>query len=575
MFRTGRKPIALVLLTITAGGCAQTRQLVDRITPPGIRADRFETGGETGTAPGVQGSRELMLPEPPPESGVADPHQQVDFQQPVKSVESDSPSKRPSIVVATVDSSDAAGKPEIDSPETARAVVGGPTRSNPVNPPQSSSDRPAIAAIDPLGMNLDQMLAPIDVGEDERNDSSALTLEQLESIAMSGHPAVTAAQSRLSALRGRWVQAGLFPNPTAMYNGNEIGSGGVAGLHLFSIGQTYVTADKLQLQQSVIAARVRQAQADLEAAQARVRTDVRTAFVTALVAQRRLRLVRRLQEIANQSVESVQAMVSAQEVSRIELLQAQTESQQAELAVENAQSALDGARRRLAAVVASDAVADSPLKGDLYDQISRLRYAELKSETLVASPEVASRTAAIEEAQRALRLAFARVTPNINAQAGVGYDSGSDDTFASVQVTMPLPIHDRNQGNIRAARAEISRADSEWRRTQRSLQQRLADAFQRYQTARQRSERIENEIIPRAEETLDLSIQAFEAGEANYLQLLTVQRTLFQSRLDQLDATAQAARAAARIDGYLLSGSLAANNQSQPTSSQRQRNSRL
>lgn len=375
-------------------------------------------------------------------------------------------------------------------------------------------------------------------------------------MAMADHPAVSSAQARIAALQGRWVQAGLPPNPTATYNGNEIGADDVAGLHNIQIGQTYVTAGKLQLQQNVVAAQIEQARANLQAARARVRTDVRTAFVTALVAQRRLQLVQRLQEIAEESVRTVETMVAAQEVSRIELLQAQTEAQQAALSVENARAELAGARRRLAAVAARDSLADAPLKGDLGERLSDLQYAALEAETLIASPEVASRSAAIEQAQRALRLACARATPNINAQAGAGFDSGSDDTFAALQLSVPLPIRDRNQGNIRAARAEIRRAESELRRARRSISQRLADAFQSYRIARQRRERFESEIIPRAEETLDLSVQAFQAGEANYQRLLLVQRTLFQARLDQLDATAQAARAAALIDGFLLEGSL-------------------
>ena len=94
------------------------------------------------------------------------------------------------------------------------------------------------------------------------------------------------------------------------------------------------------------------------------------------------------------------------------------------------------------------------------------------------------------------------------------------------------------------------------RRTELELQWRLAQALQTYEVGRVRQNRIREEVVPRAEEMLTLSIQAFEAGESSYMQLLTVQRTLFEARLSLLNATASATQAANLIDNYLLRGIL-------------------
>jgi len=74
----------------------------------------------------------------------------------------------------------------------------------------------------------------------------------------------------------------------------------------------------------------------------------------------------------------------------------------------------------------------------------------------------------------------------------------------------------------------------------------------RYETARNRYERFQNSVIPNAEETFELSRKAFEAGETDFLQLLTAQRTLFTTRLSILDALAQANTAIAEIEGLLV-----------------------
>jgi hypothetical protein len=45
----------------------------------------------------------------------------------------------------------------------------------------------------------------------------------LEDLALEQHPVLKQARMRIEGARGRWVQAGLPPNPVAGYEGDEIG----------------------------------------------------------------------------------------------------------------------------------------------------------------------------------------------------------------------------------------------------------------------------------------------------------------------------------------------------------------
>jgi cobalt-zinc-cadmium efflux system outer membrane protein len=119
-------------------------------------------------------------------------------------------------------------------------------------------------------------------------------------------------------------------------------------------------------------------------------------------------------------------------------------------------------------------------------------------------------------------------------------------------VSVPLPIRNRNQGNIRAARAEVDSAAAAIDQTRLDLESRLAGAVGRYQMAKERFERLRDLVLPSADETFQLSISAVEAGESSYLQLLTAQRTLFTTQLSALDALSQALQANAEIEGMLV-----------------------
>jgi outer membrane protein, heavy metal efflux system len=86
-----------------------------------------------------------------------------------------------------------------------------------------------------------------------------MTLAELEETAVRCNPTIAQAAQRVEAARGRWVQAGLYPNPTAGYIGAEIGNEGRAGQQGSFVGQEIVTAGKLRLSRDVAQQEIRQA----------------------------------------------------------------------------------------------------------------------------------------------------------------------------------------------------------------------------------------------------------------------------------------------------------------------------
>ncbi|MCL4202635.1 MAG: TolC family protein [Pirellulaceae bacterium] len=63
-------------------------------------------------------------------------------------------------------------------------------------------------------------------------------------------------------------------------------------------------------------------------------------------------------------------------------------------------------------------------------------------------------------------------------------------------------------------------------------------------------------MLPDAKETLDLVTVGYQQGEFSYVNLLTVQRTYFQSNLAYLDSLLELKSARVQIEGLLLSDSL-------------------
>lgn len=313
-----------------------------------------------------------------------------------------------------------------------------------------------------------------------------------------------------------------------------------------------MTANKLEIAQQVQAHEAQRRRSELRMAELRVLTNVRSAFAAAIVAQRRAQIANQIVDLAEKSLSSVQDLLNAQEVSRVVWLQARVEAEQARITAENAATQLRANRGVLAAAAGLQTLPADALVGEVGEGLIETPWESLLAEITATSPEITAAGSALERARWSLRLACAQVTPNITGQIGVGVDASTDDTFASVGVSVPLPLWNRNQGNIRSARASIAEASAAIDRTRLSLEGRLASAAGRYQVALERYRRLNDSVLPTSEETYQLSQRAFEAGETDYIQLLTIQRTLFNTRLSVMEAAADARRAAAEIEGLLV-----------------------
>ncbi|WP_442483370.1 TolC family protein [Aeoliella sp. SH292] len=383
-----------------------------------------------------------------------------------------------------------------------------------------------------------------------------LTIEALEATALANNPAISEAAAQVRALQGKWLQVGLPPNPTGGYTASEIGDSNTAGQQGGYMGQTFVTAHKLERNRAVVAAEVSRAEQELAATERRVRTDVRGAFYLAIVAQRRVELAERLLEIATDGVKASQALVDAEELSAVGLLQTEVRQQNSRVQLQTAHNAREQAWRKLSAVTGGPELDIQPLEGDVTTLPALLDWQSELARLQADSPEVAAAVAEVQRARRSLDRASVQAVPNVSTQASVQYDNSTDFTIAGVQVGMPLPIWNRNQGGIQQSRAQITAAERDVERVQRNLTNRLAVAFRQYADAHVTASKYAEDILPRSQQTLDLVGQAFEHGEVGYLDLLAAQQTYSQTNLDYLNALEQAWQSYVLIDGLLLDGSL-------------------
>lgn len=383
-----------------------------------------------------------------------------------------------------------------------------------------------------------------------------LTIEALEQMALANNPAVGQAAANVRALQGKYVQVGLPPNPTMGYVASEVGNDGFAGQQGGFAGQDFITGGKLAKNRAVVAAEIDKAEQVLTATRQRVQTDVRAAYYRALVAQRRVELATVLVEATGKAVKASNDLLEAEEIPVAGLLQTEVEQQNAEVVLRMAENELTAAWQQLSAVVGEVEMPPQKLVGDATALPSELDWQETVDRITMLSPEMAAAVADLSRSRRALNRAHAEPVPDIGTQFMVQYDNSTDNTIAGIQVGIPLPIWNKNQGGIRQAQAEITAASQNIDRVALDLQNRLAVTFREYANARTQAQSYATEILPRADRTFQLVQSGYALGELGYLDLLTAQRTYTQTNLAYLDSLNALWQNRTKIDGLLLEGSL-------------------
>jgi len=389
-------------------------------------------------------------------------------------------------------------------------------------------------------------------------ETAPLTLADAEGLALQSNPTLSAAAARVAAARGRQVQAGLYPNPVMGYHGTEIGNLGTPGQQGGFISQRLITGGKLKLDQAAAGKEIRESHFRFHAGRQRVLTDVRVRFYEALAAQRRIELTSELAQLGDDLVTATEKLLEGRLKTENDLLQAQIRAEEAQMLLENARNEFEESWRRLVVVVGMPTLVKSRLQGNLETNLANFTWEGCYTRLLAGNPELRAARARAGRARILVRRARKEPVPNVDIFVSVRHITPTDSDVANVQVGIPVPIFNRNQGNIRAAEAEWVAACREVERIELDLQDRLAVVLRRYANARQQAERYSQQIIPKAQRSLELVTSGYEAGQVDYLTLLTAQQTYVQVTLAYIDSSRELQAASVIMDGQLLSGSLKA-----------------
>lgn len=303
---------------------------------------------------------------------------------------------------------------------------------------------------------------------------------------------------------------------------------------------------------------------DYEAQRLAVLTEVTKHYAALLASQRQLVLAKENQTLAETILRTVEKRVAGGKSAPPEKLKAVVELATRRIAVRRAERALTVARQALAAIWGSRDPKFLRAVGDLTTILAPQAF-ETLAPLLKQNPDLARWATESKQREAALALARADAVPDVTV--GVGYrtfgETDNDDHAFMVAASIPLPVLNRNQGEIAKARFGLRKLEVDRRAAQVKLHADLTKAYQALASAYEDSVSLEKEVMPNAHKAFDAEKRSFKAGKSNYLDLLDAQRTWIEARSTHVATLAEYHSARAEVEA-LISQSLDSINQPQP-----------
>lgn len=408
-----------------------------------------------------------------------------------------------------------------------------------------SSYRPPAKPMNPEAIQESE--APTPTGE--------LTLTEAIAATLMRSPALAAYGWEVRAAEARIVEAGLWNNPEFEAEADEFGgTGDLADTRAMetavSLAQTFPLGGDIERRRELAGYQAKLAGWDYEAARLAILSELTRRYLAVLAAQRRIEVVRDALGLAEDVRETTRKRIEVGAASRIELSRAKVPVAIAQVEVRRAERELRSVRKQLSLMWNEREPGFDRATGKL-EALHTPPAAETLARRINQNPAVARWATEISTRLAAAELARAEAIPDVTGRFGAKRFNEIDETAFVVGLSIPVPLFDRNQGVIRAARLETRSAESRQREALIRLEQMLCDALSRLASSYDEVTTLRQEVLPLAWDTFEILREAFQRGDVEFLDVLDAERTLVELRTQHLQALVAYHTAATEIESLI------------------------
>lgn len=368
---------------------------------------------------------------------------------------------------------------------------------------------------------------------------NSLTLQQALAQTLTGNPELAAFSEEVRAQEALTLQADLLPNPVFSASVGNFANATAKGFDgdavTLQLSQLIELGGKRAARVEAAAAGREVADWDYEVQRVTVLARVTQAFIEVLGAQAHAELAARSLHLAQTVVDTVTNQVKAGKVSPIEATRVNVTLATAQSEQLRTERELEAAKKKLAAYWGGADPGFSSVEGDL-ENIKPLPPLRSLSRRLDQSPALRRWLSELSRRQAVVQSERTKVIPNLTVNLGGTRFLDNQDYVANVGISLPLPVFDRNQGNILAAERRHSKTADELQSAKIRIGTELNTTYLTLDAIQAEIENFRLTILPQAESAYQAVQKGYRLGKFALLDVLDTQRTLFNAKGQYLRA---------------------------------------
>jgi cobalt-zinc-cadmium efflux system outer membrane protein len=261
------------------------------------------------------------------------------------------------------------------------------------------------------------------------------------------------------------------------------------------------------------------------------------AFINVLLAKSTLELAQENLKNFSNVVDVNRERVRAGDLAEVDFYKISLQKLQFEQDLSSAEVALVLAKAALRQNVGFEGLAETfEVDGDLAFTRHAVTLDELTRAALDARPDLLAARSGVKLAEDTRALAYSNRARDV--VGGVEYDRAGPLNALGFSISVDLPIHDRNQGNIAHAKVGLLQATETESGTRTSVITDVVNAFATFQTSEKVLGLFESGYLDQAKQSLDITTYVYQQGNGTLLDLLEAERTYRTTQLTYRQALA-------------------------------------
>ena len=382
-----------------------------------------------------------------------------------------------------------------------------------------------------------------------------VSLVQALSLSLLHNPQLEASAWQLSASEAAILQNTLSPNPVLGLKVENIGGNGAfrefdSAVTTLRVSQAIELGQK-RLKRTRLARHEHTRSAwDYEARRLNVIGETGRRYIDVLADQQDVELAEQALKIANDLRVIVEDRTHQGVTPTSELDKTLVQVTARQIDLENKTQELKSSRQRLAAMWGSTTAQFSALDGQLTD-IQDVPALDDLVELIHRNPDIARWTAEIASRQAAVDVSTSRAIPNLTIGGGMRRFNATDQDAYVLELGLPLPLIDRNQGAVREARFNLLTAKALKRDAQTTVHTRLNELHNTLSAHHHAVCALRDQSLPAARSAFNAAQRAFQHGVTDYINVLDAERTLIKTQYSYIDALAAYHKTITTLEAFL------------------------